>query len=90
VCGICVFAAYVALLDRSALSIPFLLVGLLFNPFIPAHVNREFWIAADVIVAVGFVAVARLAPRLDAARLPDAPLIEPTSASESQPAEISS
>jgi hypothetical protein len=74
ICGICAFSAYVALREGSALAIPFLLVGLLFNPFVHAHANREMWIVADVLVAAGFIATARLAPRLDAARVVTLPL----------------
>jgi len=90
ICGICAFGAYVALRVRSALAFPFLLAGLLFNPFVPADVNREFWIVADLVVATGFLIVARLAPRLDAARLADFPLIQPSAEAEAQTAEISS
>ena len=90
VCGICTFSAYLALTQRSALAAPFLIVGLLFNPFVPAQVNREFWIVADVIVATGFLITARVAPRLDAAKLADLPLIKPTEPSEAQTAETSS
>jgi len=90
ICGICAFGAYVALRLRSSLGFPFLLAGLLFNPFVPADVNREFWIVADLVVATGFLIVARLAPRLDAARLADFPLIQPSAEAEAQTAEISS
>ncbi len=78
ICGICIFAAYVSLRERSALAFPFLIVGLLFNPFVPAHANREFWIAADVIVAAGFLATTQLAARFDAAKAANLPLIEPS------------
>jgi hypothetical protein len=90
VCGICTFTAYVALRERSALAFPFLIVGLVFNPFVPAHANRPIWIVADVVVAAGFLVTARVAPRLDAAKLADLPLIKPRSSSETRTAEISS
>ncbi|MBW2314369.1 MAG: hypothetical protein JRH10_09280 [Deltaproteobacteria bacterium] len=82
ICGICIFTAYVSLRERSALAFPFLLVGLIFNPFVPAHANREFWIAADVIVAGGFLATTHLALRFDAAKAATFPLIEPIEPSE--------
>ena len=91
ICAICAFSAYVALRERSALAFPFLIVGLLFNPFVPAHANRPLWVVADVIVAAGFLVTAHMAPRLDAAKLADLPLIKPkASSSETQSAEISS
>jgi hypothetical protein len=89
ICGICTFAAYVALREGSALAIPFVLVGLLFNPFIRAHANREIWIVVDLLVAAGFIATARLAPRLDAGRVVHLPLGN-GSTPEAQTAESSS
>jgi len=89
ICGICAFSAYVALRERSALAFPFLIVGVLFNPFIEAKANREIWIAVDLIVAAGFIATARLAPRLDAARVVSLPLSTGRSP-ETQTAESSS
>jgi len=90
VCGISTFAAYVSLRERSALAFPFLLVGLLFNPFVPAHVNRGFWISVDVIVAMGFLATAHHAPRLDAAKLVRFPPADAEASPEVQPVEASS
>jgi len=90
VCGICTFSAYLALTQRSALAAPFLIAGILFNPFVPAQVNREFWIVADVVVATGFLVTAHMAPRLDAAKLADLPLIKPSDGPEVQTAESSS
>jgi len=89
VCGICAFVAAIALRERSALAFPYLIAGILFNPFVPADVNREFWIVADLMVAVGFVATARLAPSLGAARVADFEILAEPSA-ETQPAEPSS
>jgi hypothetical protein len=68
VCGICIFAAYVSLREHSALAFPFLAVGILFNPLVPAHMTRAIWIGVDLVVATGFLVTVRLAPRLDAAR----------------------
>jgi len=90
ICGISVFGAYVSLRERSALAFPFLGVGLLFNPFVPAHANRSFWIAVDGIVAVGFVAAAHYAPRLDAARMVSFPTTDVDASPEPQPAETAS
>jgi hypothetical protein len=69
ICGICTFAAYVSLRERSTLAFPFLVAGILFNPIVPAHMTRAIWIGVDLVVAAGFVVAARLAPRLDAARV---------------------
>lgn len=90
ICGISAFGAYVCLRERSTLAAPFLLVGILYNPFIKAQADRTFWVAADVIVALGFLAVVRMAPRLDAARVFNFPMLDPPSTPESQTAEISS
>lgn len=65
VCGICIWAAYVALREGSALVFPFVLAGLVFNPIFPAQMTRAVWIAADLVVAAGFLAVARAVPRLE-------------------------
>jgi hypothetical protein len=90
ICGICVFGAYVSLRERSAFAFPFLAVGLLFNPFVPAHANRAFWIVADLVVAAGFLVTARLAPRLDAARVVTFPSLEGNASPEAQAVELSS
>ena len=89
VCGISTFAAYVALRERSALAFPFLVVGILFNPIVPAHMTRAIWIAVDLMVVAGFLAAAWLAPRLDAAKVVAFPAGEAASP-EIQPAEVSS
>ena len=90
ICGICTFGAYVSLRERSTLAAPFLMVGVLFNPFVEAHANRTFWVAVDLIVATGFVAVARVAPRLDAAKEWDFPVLRAAAAPETQSVDISS
>ncbi len=69
ICGICIFAAYVSLRERSALAFPFLAVGILFNPILRIHTERSIWIAIDLVVASGFLVTAWLAPRLDAAKV---------------------
>jgi len=90
VCGISIFAAYVALRERSALAFPFLLVGIVFNPIVPAHMARPFWIVTDLVVATGFLATVRLAPRLDAAKGVVFPPLPAEADAEAQPAEASS
>ena len=90
ICGICTFGAYVSLRERSTLAAPFLIVGVLFNPFVEAHANRTFWIAVDLIVATGFIAVARMAARLDAAKEWEFPILDAAAPPETQTAEISS
>lgn len=90
ICGICTFGAYVSLRERSTLAAPFLIVGVLFNPFIEAHANRAFWIVVDLVVAAGFFAVVRVAPRLDAAKEWSFPALGSTAPAETQTAEISS
>jgi len=87
ICGISTFAAYVSLRERSALAFPFLIVGILFNPIVPAHMTRAIWIGVDVVVATGFLVTAKLAPRLDAARV----VTFPSAAAEppAEPAESS-
>jgi len=69
ICGICIFAAYVSLRERSALAFPFLAVGILFNPILRIHTERTIWIAIDLVVASGFLVTVWLAPRLDAAKV---------------------
>lgn len=88
ICGFCTFAAYVALRERSALAFFFLAVGVLFNPFVKAHLTREIWIPLDVLVATGFLVIARFAPALEAAKV----IVFPTTSEngEAQPAEASS
>jgi len=71
ICGICIWAAYVALREGSGLVLPFVLAGMLFNPILPAQTTRAVWIVADLVVAAGFLAVVRAAPRLDAAATMD-------------------
>jgi hypothetical protein len=68
ICGVATFGAYVALRQRSPLAFPFLAVGILFNPIVPAHMTRAIWIGVDVVVATGFLVTARFAARLDAVR----------------------
>ena len=72
------------------LAAPFLMIGVLFNPFIEAHANRTFWITADLIVATGFIAIARVAPRLDAAKAWTFPTLDTPAAPETQTVETSS
>jgi hypothetical protein len=89
ICGICAFSAYVSLREHSALAFPFLMAGIVFNPIMKVQMDREIWILADLVVATGFFVVARLAPRLDAAKVVEFPL-SGDAASNPQPAEVSS
>lgn len=81
VSGICIFAAYVSVHERSTLLIPFLVAGVLFNPIVPAQMTRAVWIAADLVVATGFIAVIRWAPRPAAETLME---IQPADGTASQ------
>jgi hypothetical protein len=64
VCGVSIFAATMALRERSLLVFPFLLAGIVFNPILPAQTTRAIWIVADLVVAAGFLWAARRVPEL--------------------------
>lgn len=88
ICGICIFSAYVSLREQSMLAFPFLLAGVVFNPIVKVQMDREIWIFADLLVAAGFLATVRLAPRLDAAKVVTIPVS--SDATEAQPVEVAS
>lgn len=89
VCALCTFAAYVALRDRSPLAVGFLVAGVLFNPIAKVQMDKSYWIVADLFAAAFFVAVAVVAPRLDAARMTGRP-IATEATPEPAPVELSS
>jgi hypothetical protein len=58
-CGISAVIAFVGFQDRPLIqvwSVLLALVGVLFNPFVPVHLNRQTWFYLDLVVAAVFVA----------------------------------
>ncbi len=55
VCGVAVFGIYYAIkAARDIWAWPFGISGLLFNPIIPVHLNRNTWRVIDLAVACIF------------------------------------
>ena len=56
VCGSGAFVAYLGyLINKQWIVWTFSIIAVLFNPFIPIHLNRELWAFIDVVVAVIFI-----------------------------------
>jgi hypothetical protein len=58
-CGVAAFIAFVGFQERAAIqvwSILLVLIAVLFNPFVPIHLNRSIWFYLDLITAAIFIA----------------------------------
>jgi hypothetical protein len=58
VCGVNGYGAYLCVmeLNKPRWAWAFGIIALLFNPFIPIHLNREAWAPIDLVVAVFLIA----------------------------------
>ncbi len=59
VCAISVYIAYMAYNWQKVWAVwLFGFVAILFNPFAPIHLSREFWQPIDIVCAILFIAIA--------------------------------
>jgi Family of unknown function (DUF6804) len=59
ICGVASLMAIVGFQERPAIQVwcaPFGLIAVLFNPFVPIHLNRPIWFYLDLGAAAVFIA----------------------------------
>jgi len=56
ICGASAYLAYLSFDEHKEVwGLIFVVVAILFNPFIPIYLNKDIWVVIDVVVAATFL-----------------------------------